>query len=90
MTLPADPQQQQLLEELQRAGDQPVAFSDLHAAGISFPAAVISELALDGYLVERVYQDDRLLGVHLLNPERIDRSSLRPWRRPWRRGQPLT
>ena len=47
MASPVDTQQQ-LLAELQRAGDQPVAFSELRAAGVSFPAAVISEVALDG------------------------------------------
>ncbi len=86
MASPVDTQQQRLLAELQRAGDQPVAFSELRAAGVSFPAAVISEVALDGYPVERVYQDGRLLGVRLLNPERVDRSSLRPRRRSWRRA----
>ncbi len=89
MASPVDPQQQRLLEELRRAGDQPVAFSQLRAAGISFPAAVISELALGGYRVERVYQDDRLLGVRLLDSERLTRSSSPP-RRPWRRAQPPT
>jgi len=88
MTSPADPQQQRLLEQLRRAGDQPLAFSELRATGISFPAAVISELELDGYLVERVYAHDRLLGVRLREPERVTRSSLRPRRRPWRRAQP--
>jgi hypothetical protein len=43
MTL-ADVQQQRLLERLREAGDQPVAFAELHAGGIAFPAAVVSEL----------------------------------------------
>jgi hypothetical protein len=38
MTL-ADVQQQRLLERLREAGDQPVAFAELHAGGIAFPAA---------------------------------------------------
>ncbi len=43
MTL-ADTQQQRLLELLRQAGHQPVAFAELHAGGIDFPAAVVSEL----------------------------------------------
>ncbi len=39
MTL-ADTQQQRMLERLRQAGDQPVAFAELRAAGIDFPAAV--------------------------------------------------
>jgi hypothetical protein len=54
MTL-ADAQQQRLLGRLIEAGDQPVAFAELHAGGIDFPAAVVSELELDGYAIERVY-----------------------------------
>ena len=48
MTL-ADAQQQRLLERLRQAGDQPVAFDELHAGGIDFPAAVVFELELNGY-----------------------------------------
>jgi hypothetical protein len=91
MASPADRQQQRLLEALHQAGDQPASFSELHAAGISFPAAVIGELELDGYVIERVYQHGHLLGVRLLDKERVDRSLFppRPWR-PWRRAQPPT
>ena len=53
MTL-ADTQQQRMLERLRRAGDQPVAFAELRAGGIDFPAAVVSELQLNGYAIERV------------------------------------
>ncbi len=65
----ADAQQQRLLERLREAGGQPVAFAELHAAGISFPAAVVSELVLNGYVIERVYDHGRLVGVRLLDPE---------------------
>jgi hypothetical protein len=41
---PDDAQQQRLLERLREAGDQPVAFAELHASGIAFPAAVVAEL----------------------------------------------
>ena len=51
----ADTQQQRLLERLRLAGEQPVAFAELHAGGIDFPAAVVSELELNGYAIERVY-----------------------------------
>lgn len=79
-----DPQQKLLLEELRRAAERPVSFSELHAAGVSFPATVISELELDGYAIERVADHGRLVGVRLLAPERTDRPLPRP-RRPWRR-----
>ena len=69
---PADAQQQRLLERLREAGDQPVAFAELHAAGIAFPAAVVSELELNGYVIERVYDHGRLIGVRLLQPEPPD------------------
>jgi len=53
--IPLDAQQQRLLERLRKAGDQPVAFGELHAGGIDFPAAVVSELELNGYVIKRVY-----------------------------------
>jgi hypothetical protein len=52
---PADTQQQRLLERLRQAGEQPVPFAELRAGGIDFPAAVVSELELSGYAIERVY-----------------------------------
>jgi hypothetical protein len=69
----ADIQQQRLLERLRHAGEQPVAFSELHAAGIDFPAAVVPELELHGYAIEHVNDHGRVVGR---------------WRRvgPWRRG----
>ena len=79
-----DPQQQRLLEQLREAGEEPVTFADLHAAGISFPAAVISELELDGYSIERVYDHGRLVGVRLLDSEPRDTPAAhRRRRRPW-------
>jgi hypothetical protein len=79
---PADAQQQRLLEQLRQAGDQPVAFAELHAAGIAFPAAVISELELNGYVIERVYDHGRLAGVRLRHPEPRDTLAA-PRRRHW-------
>ena len=68
MTL-ADTQQQRMLERLRRAGDQPVTFAELRASGIAFPAVVVSELQLNGYAIDRVYDCGRLVGVRLLKPE---------------------
>ena len=82
MTL-ADAQQQRLLERLREAGDEAVAFAELHASGIAFPAAVVSELELNGYVIERVYDHGRLIGVRLLQPEPPDTPASR-WRRPHR------
>ena len=84
MTL-ADTQQQRLLERLRRAGDQPVAFAELRASGVDFPAAVVSELQLNGYAIDRVYERGRLAGVRLLKPEpraipATRRRRLRLWR----------
>lgn len=79
-----DAQQQRLLDRLRQAGDQPVAFAELHAAGITFPAAVIFELELNGYLFERVHHQGQLVGVRLLHPEPSDTSAPRRRRRgPW-------
>jgi hypothetical protein len=83
MTL-ADAQQRRLLERLRQAGDQPVAFADLHAGGIDFPAAVVSELELKGYVIERVYDHGRLVGVRLLGPEPPDAPAATRRRRPQR------
>ena len=69
---PADAQQQRLLERLRQAGDQPVTFAELHAVGVAFPAAVVLELELNGYVIERVYDHARLVGVRLLHPEPSD------------------
>ena len=80
----ADVQQQRLLERLREAGDQPVTFAELHAGGIAFPAAVVSELELNGYPTERVYDHGRLVGVRLLDSELPDTPTAhRRRRRPW-------
>jgi hypothetical protein len=83
MTL-ADTQQQRMLERLRRAGDQPVAFAELRACGIDFPAAVVSELELNGYAIYRVHAHGRLVGVRLLEPKPPDIPAARTHhRRPW-------
>ena len=83
----ADPQQQRLLDRLRQAGEQPVAFDELHAGGISFPAAIVSELELSGYAIERVYDHGRMVGVRLLGPEPPEAPAApRRFRRPERHG----
>jgi pimeloyl-ACP methyl ester carboxylesterase len=78
-----DTQQRLVIEALRAGGGRPVSFSQLHAAGVSFPATVIGELELDGWAIERVVEQERLVGVRLGEPERPDRLSSRP-RRRWR------
>ena len=56
----ADAQQQRLLELLREAAEEPTPFAELHAGGVSFPAAVISELELNGYPIKRVYGHGRV------------------------------
>ena len=82
--IPADAQQQRLLERLRQAGDQPVTFAELHADGIAFPAAVVTELELNGYVIERVYDHGRMVGVRLLQPEPPDTRTAHRRRRPHR------
>ncbi len=78
-----DSQQKRLLERLREAGGEPVAFAELRAAGIDFPAAVVSELELNGYAIERVFGRGRLVGVRLLDPElpQTPAASWHPWSR---------
>ena len=86
MTL-ADSQQQRMLERLRRAGDQPIALAELRVTGIDFPGAVLSELELNGYTIERVHDHGRLLGVRLLEPKPPDTSPAHPRHRwPWQTG----
>jgi hypothetical protein len=77
-------QQLRMLEQLRSAGQQPVTLDQLRAGGIDFPAVVIGELELNGYVIERVYEHGRQIGVRLLETEAPDPPS--PRRRPrWRR-----
>jgi hypothetical protein len=78
---PADAQQRQLLEQLRQAGDEALPFAALHAAGITFPAAVVSELELNGYVIKRIHAHGRPVGVRLLKPEPPVTSSAPRWRR---------
>jgi hypothetical protein len=60
------------LEQLRRAGEQPVSLAALRTAGLDSPAAVISELELNGYAIERVCEHGRLVGLRLIEPEDAD------------------
>jgi hypothetical protein len=81
--VPADTQQQRLLERLREAGEQPVAFAELQAGGIDFPAAVVCELDLGGYAIGRVYVHGRLVGVRLLEPEPLRAPAATRRALPW-------
>jgi hypothetical protein len=81
---PTDAQQQLLLAQLRQAGGEPLPFARLHAAGITFPAAVVPELELNGYVIQRVYEHGRPAGVRLLEPEPPVTSATPRWRRSHR------
>ena len=51
---PIETQQLRMLEHLRQAGTQPLTLDQLRAGGIDFPAVVIGELELSGYVIERV------------------------------------
>ena len=69
---------------MRQAGDEALPFAELHDVGIAFPAAVVSELELNGYVILRVYEHGRLVGVRLLEPEPPVTSSTPRWRRSHR------
>ncbi len=68
----AETQQLRLLERLRSAGEQPVTRDQLRAGGVDFPAVVIGELELNGYVIERVYEHGRQIGVRLLETDAPD------------------
>ena len=73
-----------MLGQLRQAGRQPMTLDQLRAGGIDFPAVVIGELELNGFVIERVYENGKLLGVRLLETEAADPPTTRRPRR-WRR-----
>ncbi len=77
-------QQLRMLERLRRAGEQPVTLDELRAGGIDFPAVVVSELEINGYVIERLHKHGRLIGVRLLQTDAPDAPASR-WRQRWRR-----
>jgi hypothetical protein len=72
MAATTETQQLRMLERLRSAGNQPITLNQLRAAGIDFPAVVIGELELNGYVIERVYEHGRQIGVRLLDSEAPD------------------
>jgi hypothetical protein len=80
----SEPQQLRMLERLRSAGEQPVTLDQLRAGGIDFPAVVIGELELNGYVIERVYEHGRQIGVRLLETDAPDPPASRR-RQRWRR-----
>ncbi len=80
----AETQQLRMLERLRSAGEQPVTLDELRAVGIDFPAVVLSELEINGYVIERLHEHGRLLGVRLRETDNPDAPASR-WRQRWRR-----
>jgi hypothetical protein len=80
----AESQQLRMLDRLRRAGEQPVTLDELRAGGIDFPAVVLSELEINGYVIERLHKHGRLIGVRLLETDTPDAPASR-WRQRWRR-----
>jgi hypothetical protein len=54
-----------VLRVLRDAGERPVSLAELRERGIGNPGAVIYELELAGYEIDRVHRHGRLLGVRL-------------------------
>jgi hypothetical protein len=83
---PIETQQVRMLEQLRQAGRQPMTLDQLRAGGIDFPAVVIGELELNGYVIERVHEQGKLLGFRLVETEASDPPATRR-RHRWRRQQ---
>ena len=83
---PTETQQLRMLEQLRQSGSRPMTLDQLRACGIDFPAVVIGELELNGYAIERVHEQGKLIGVRLLETEAPDPPTTRR-RRRWRRQQ---
>ena len=54
-----------MLRVLRDAGERPVSLAELRERGIGNPGAVIYELELAGYEIDRVHRHGRLVGVRL-------------------------
>jgi biotin operon repressor len=61
----AQQRQDALLKALRDAGDRPVSLPELRERGIANPAAMIYELEIAGYEIDRVHRHGRLVGVRL-------------------------
>ena len=69
-----------MLRVLRDAGDRPVSLAELRERGIGNPGAVIYELELAGYEIDRVHRHGRLVGVRL-GGAGTPRAEARPARR---------
>ena len=67
---------------LRQAGDDGAPVRRAARRRVTFPAAVVSELELNGYVIKRVHEQGRPVGVRLLKPEPPVTSSAPRWRRP--------
>jgi biotin operon repressor len=61
----AQQRQETILRALRDAGDRPVSLVELRERGIANPAAMIYELEIAGYEIDRVHRHGRLVGVRL-------------------------
>jgi biotin operon repressor len=61
----AQQRQETILRALRDAGDRPVSLAELRERGIANPAAMIYELEIAGYEIDRVHRHGRLVGVRL-------------------------
>jgi hypothetical protein len=84
MAIATETQQLLVLERLRSAGTQAVTLDQLRGGGIDFPAVVIGELELNGYVIERVYEHGQQIGVRLLETQTPDLPASRR-RHRWRR-----
>jgi hypothetical protein len=64
----ADSNKELVLGLLRESGDRPVSLVDLRGRGVPNPAAVIYELELAGFPIDRVTRRGSLVGVRLLEP----------------------
>ncbi len=62
-----------------------MTLDELRAGGVDFPAVVLSELEINGYLIERLHDHGRLIGVRLLETAPPDAPASR-WRQRRRRA----
>lgn len=80
----ADSQQQRLLDQLRQTEGRQIAFAELRAGGVTYPAVVAAELELNGYHIERGRDRERLTGIRLRSPEPTQASDQIPrHRRMW-------
>ena len=81
---PTDAQQQQVLSTCAKPRTRRFRSPRCRPPGSHSPAAVVSELGLNGSVIQRIYEHGRLVGVRLLEPEPPVTSSTPRWRRSHR------